>query len=72
MKYLVLLSAIAMTFGTLGCASSNEREPNGYNRAGREYREPRAMNHRSLDSNSLYQACLRERSESSCRNRLGR
>ncbi len=58
--------------GLMGCASSNDRQPASYNRAGRPYEEPRAMNHRSTDTNSLYQACLRERPEVSCRNRLGR
>ncbi|MCJ8275224.1 MAG: hypothetical protein MJK18_00140 [Bdellovibrionales bacterium] len=57
---------------TTGCASSNERQPAGYNRSGREYKEARPMNHRRLDSETLYRACLRERPESSCRNRMGR
>ena len=70
MKYLISLATFAMLF--TGCASSNDRSPASYSRAGREYKEPRAMNHRSLDSNTLYQACLRERTETSCRNRMGR
>lgn len=70
-----ILNSICM-IGLLGlmgaCASSNGRQPASYNRAGRPYEEPRAMNHRSNDSNSLFEACLRERPEVSCRNRLGR
>lgn len=30
------------------------------------------MNHRSLDTETLFQACLREWPEVYCRNRLGR
>jgi hypothetical protein len=74
MKLSILVSLGAMTFCCLGtgCASSNDRQPASYSRAGRPYKEPRAMNHRSTDSETLYQACLRERPEVSCRNRLGR
>ena len=74
MKFSILLSLGAMAFcfmGT-GCASSSDRKPTSTSRSGRPYKEPRAMNHRSLDTESLYQACLRERPEASCRNRLGR
>ena len=69
---LLLTASIAMSFVGVGCASSNDRQPASYSRAGRTYKEPRAMNHRRTDSETLYQACLRERSEVSCRNRLGR
>lgn len=55
----------------VGCASNEGRSP-ASSRSGRPYKEPRAMNHRSTDSETLYQACLRERPEVSCRNRMGR
>lgn len=59
---LVLLSA---------CSSSPEREP-ATNRAGRAYSAPKVMNRHSLDTNSLYNACVKERHPSYCNNRLGR
>ncbi len=70
MKFLKLL-ALTGLIGALGACAS-DRQTASYSRAGRQYEEPRAMNHRSLDSNTLYRACLRERPETSCRNRLGR
>ena len=69
--FCLLISILAFGFLGTGCASS-DRQPAGYSRSGRDYKEPRAMNHRRLDTNSLYEACLRERTELSCRNRLGR
>ncbi|MCB0378707.1 MAG: hypothetical protein KDD33_09460 [Bdellovibrionales bacterium] len=73
MKNLILLSAtcLSMAFLGTGCASG-DRSPAGHSRSGREYKEARPMNHRSLDTETLYQACLRERPELSCRNRMGR
>lgn len=72
-KCLIILAAASMmTALSTGCASSNDRRPSSYSRSGRDYEEPKAMNHRRLDTNTLYNACLRERSELSCRNRLGR
>lgn len=68
MKFLVFLASASMIFVGFGCSSSPDRDPN-YNR-GR--RQARPMNHRRVDSNALYKACLRERSEASCRSRLGR
>lgn len=61
----------------MGCSSTQERggqrQPAGaYSRAGREYREPRPMNHRRSDPDAIYNACVRERSEMYCRNRMGR
>lgn len=67
---LLLLVSVATLFVGFGCASNNNN--GSYSRAGRPYQEPRAMNNRNLDSESLYQACLRERPEVSCRNRMGR
>lgn len=67
---LFTMVAIAIMFVVVGCATDGQRG-NG-SRVGRAYKEPRAMNHRSLDSDSLYQACLREQPEISCRNRMGR
>ena len=58
----------------IGCSSNDkDRSPASYySRAGREYKEPRAMNHRRLDTDAMYNSCLRERSELYCRNRMGR
>lgn len=67
----IFVSFFAFVLLGTGCAS-NERRPASYSRSGRDYKEPKAMNHRRLDTNSLYQACIRERTELSCRNRLGR
>ena len=53
-------------------ASDDHRRPSGYSRAGREYREPRPMNHRRVDTDALFEACLREWPELYCRNRMGR
>lgn len=74
MKILISLSVMALALGfmTTGCASSGDRQPASYSRSGRPYKEPRAMNYRNLDTETLYQACVRERPEASCRNRLGR
>lgn len=68
MKLLVLFASL---FLFTACSStSDDRYP--ASRAGRPYKEPRAMNHRSIDTESLFQACLREWPELYCRNRLGR
>ena len=66
----------------VGCASSpssdrnsgtyQNRQPAGYSRAGRQYREPRPMNHRRTDTDAIFNACMRERNETYCRNRMGR
>ena len=71
-KLLVMTAGLGMLALSTGCASSNDRRPASYSRAGRTYKEPRAMNHRQTDTNTLYQNCLKERTEISCRNRLGR
>ena len=67
-----LMAGTLLLFTGFGCSSTDEREPASWNRAGREYKEPRAMNHRRLDTETLYQSCLKERPEVSCRNRMGR
>ena len=75
MKNSISISLLALSLCSLGtgCASNDGgRGPASYSRAGRSYKEPRAMNHRDLGTDSLYQACLRERPEVSCRNRMGR
>lgn len=69
--FLVSIAGWAFCLVSTGCASDN-RSPSSYSRSGREYKEPRAMNHRRTDSETLWQACLRERTEVSCRNRMGR
>ena len=68
---LFLITSLSLFILGVGCAS-DDRKPAGYSRSGREYQEPRAMNHRRLDTETLYRACLRERPEVSCRNRMGR
>jgi len=72
MKNVFVLCGAVFTLTVVGCASSDgARGPAG--RAGRaEVKEARPMNHRNLDMDTLYEACLRERPEVSCRNRLGR
>lgn len=70
MKLLIGL-CLSASFLNLGCASNPDRYP-AYSRSGRQTREHRPMNYRRLDSDTLYQACLKERSEVACRNRLGR
>ena len=68
---LLILAVVGLCFVGTGCASSQgNRGP--ASRTGRPYKEPKAMNHRPLDTETLYQACLRERPELSCRNRMGR
>ena len=52
--------------------STQGRRHYTYSRAGRTYREPKAMNHRRVDTDSLFEACLREWPELYCRNRMGR
>jgi|GEM_PF-2899296 len=52
--------------------STQGRRHYTYSRSGRTYREPKAMNHRRVDTDSLFEACLREWPELYCRNRMGR
>lgn len=72
MKNIFALCVSVFALTVAGCASSGgSRGP--ASRSGRgEVKEARPMNHRNLDIDSLYEACLRERPEVSCRNRLGR
>ena len=71
----LVIGIFGLSMLMMGCASnerrSNDRTP-ASNRAGRPYKPAKPMNHRSTTSDSLYQACIRERTEASCRNRLGR
>lgn len=57
----------------LGCSSDGGRngDSNQYDRAGRPLREPKVMNNKRLDSETLYQSCIKEKPEVYCRNRLG-
>lgn len=74
-KAILYILSLIFVFPIMGCSSSNSRDdrsPASYSRAGREYREPRAMNHRRMDSDAIFSACMRERSELYCRNRIGR
>ena len=72
MKNIFVLGVSVFAMTIVGCASSDgSRYP--ASRSGRgEVKESRPMNHRNLDMDSLYEACLRERPEVSCRDRLGR
>lgn len=65
-------SIIAFLFATIlvSCSSTNDRQP--ASRAGRSYQEPKVMNRHNVDTETLYQACLREWPELYCRNRMGR
>lgn len=71
---LMMFAGLGLCFISTGCASNSydSRHPASSSRSGRSYKEHRAMNYRSLSTDKLYQACLRERPETSCRNRLGR
>lgn len=66
MKMLLLI----FVFLFMGCASSSDRSP--ASRAGRGYQEPKTMNRHNVDTETLYQGCLREWPELYCRNRMGR
>jgi hypothetical protein len=63
--------AILTLMALVGCSSANEsRQP--ASRAGRAYQEPKVMNNQNVDTESLYQACVKEWPELYCRNRMGR
>lgn len=66
MKILLMV----FVFVSAGCASSSDRYP--ASRAGRGYQEPKVMNRHNVDTESLFQSCLREWPELYCRNRMGR
>ena len=61
---------IIFTLVMTGCSSTEDRQP--ASRAGRPYQEPKIMNRHNVDTESLFQACLREWPELYCRNRMGR
>jgi len=67
----LITSGLIMIFSGLGCASS-QRGTSSVGRSGRSVKESKPMNHRTLNTDMLYEACLRERPEVSCRNRMGR
>ena len=74
-KALMMIGAFLASGILCSCASSRgqgDRRPSSYSRAGRAYKEPRAMNSRRMDTDSIFQACIRERTELYCRNRMGR
>lgn len=73
-KLLVALGIYAVSGLFMGCASSQDgqRRPSSYSRAGRSYKEPKAMNHQRSDTDAIFEGCLRERTELYCRNRMGR
>lgn len=66
MKYFLLCFSVVF----FGCSSSSERSP--ASRAGRPYQEPKVMNRHNVDTETLFQACIREWPELYCRNRMGR
>lgn len=67
MKYVLL----AILFVSTGCSSSSsQRAP--ASRAGRPYQEPKVMNRHNVDTETLFQSCLKEWPELYCRNRMGR
>lgn len=63
-----------LIFATSACSSSPDRAPSSAqtNRAGRPVQPAKVINRYPLDTNSLFNACIKERSDSYCRNRLGR
>lgn len=68
MKLVLIVVSIALL--TACSSSSSQRQP--ASRAGRPYQEPKVMNRHNVDTESLYQACVKEWPELYCRNRLGR
>jgi len=70
MKGLLCLVVVAAT--VLNCSSSSDRRPSSVSRAGRPYQEPKVMNRHNVDTETLYQACVKEWPELYCRNRMGR
>ena len=68
---LFFATILSFTFLLSACAGSGRRPSNSDNYS-RSRRKARPMNHRRLDSESLYKACLKERPEVTCRTRLGR
>lgn len=68
MKLFFLVVSLALI--TSCSSSSSQRAP--ASRAGRPYQEPKVMNRHNVDTETLYQACLREWPELYCRNRMGR
>lgn len=67
------LLIIPAIFFIVSCSSSDESsDSSGYDRAGRPIREPKVMNNKSLDTESIYQRCIKESPEIYCRNRMGR
>lgn len=69
MKFLAI--GILM-FCVTACSSAPERAPASASRSGRPYQEPKIMNRHSIDTESIFQACLKEWPELYCRNRMGR
>lgn len=66
MKYFLLLGLFIFA----GCSSTSDRAP--ASRSGRAYQDPKVMNRHNVDTESLYQGCLKEWPELYCRNRMGR
>lgn len=66
----LVLIAVSMALLTACSSSSSQRQP--ASRAGRPYQEPKVMNRHNVDTESLFQACLKEWPELYCRNRMGR
>lgn len=66
----LVLIAVSMALLTACSSSSSQRQP--ASRAGRPYQEPKVMNRHNVDTESLFQACIKEWPELYCRNRMGR
>lgn len=58
-----ILKAMVCVTLLAACASGDRRPAS---------KQSRPMNYRNLDTETLFQACLRERPERNCRNRMGR
>lgn len=66
------LVLIAFSMALLSACSSSSSQRSPASRAGRPYQEPKVMNRHNVDTESLFQACLKEWPELYCRNRMGR
>lgn len=58
--------------GMVACSSTSDQQRGPASRAGRPYQEPKTMNRNPVDTESLFQACVKEWPELYCRNRMGR
>ncbi len=70
MKLVTIALFLALLTSCSSSSTSSSRQP--ASRAGRPYQEPKVMNRHNVDTESLFQACIKEWPELYCRNRMGR